>query len=351
MPVHVNSSEATIIEAVKQAHQTNTWLQIVGASQHLPSGMRDTNATTLNITQHTGVVDYVPDDLVITVKAGTTIAEILQTAAAHKQTLALIAPNEQSTIGGLLALDAVGHGMPLLGSLRHVLLGVRLIDGQGRVLNFGGTVVKNVAGYDVSRLQIGAFGAFGVISEVSLKLIPQAEVAADVSVDGITPTDALAKMQTLARQYLPIIAISHAQDTLMVRLAGSKVAVQQAQNVIGGHDAQHDWRMHTWLNSHMTTDEQQQSLWAWMVSTSAPIVEHTLRLDWAGNKRWLRADEATMQQLLEQYGGYTLYMPNSLLPKRHLPPVMQQQLVRLKRVFDPKRCLNQKLFDELVLSA
>ena len=123
---------------------------------------------------HEGVIDYWPDELIIRVRAGTPLSDIDQVLEAKRQRMIFEAPrvNGQGTIGGAVAAGLAGPSSPFNRQIRHSLLGLQLLRGTGEAVRFGGEVVKNVAGYDITRLQIGALGIFGPILDVSMKVEP-----------------------------------------------------------------------------------------------------------------------------------------------------------------------------------
>jgi len=151
------------IEQIQQQVQSATTLQLIGSGSQL----QQTQADVLDMSQYQGVIDYHPQELMLTVKAGTTIEQIKQTLAVHNQALPF--STTSTTIGAAYAMGGA--------EFRDAVLGVKIIDGQGRILNFGGQVMKNVAGYDVTRLLVGSKGKLAVICEVSLKVLPLAYVA------------------------------------------------------------------------------------------------------------------------------------------------------------------------------
>ena len=150
------------IEQIQQQVKTADTLQIIGTASQIPAQ----HDNILDMSQYKGVVDYHPEELMLTVKAGTTIQEIEQTLAANNQALPFSVSN--TTIGGAYAMGGA--------QLRDAVLGIKIVDGQGRVLNFGGQVMKNVAGYDVTRLLVGSKGKLAAICEISLKVLPKAYI-------------------------------------------------------------------------------------------------------------------------------------------------------------------------------
>lgn len=181
-------------EQVLQARDSGHKLNIVGGGTKAFMGREaDADAGTLNVGEHTGIVDYHPVELVLTVRAGTPLSEIEATLAEEGQCLHFEPPHfgEASTIGGTLACNLSGPGRPWAGSVRDQVLGIRLLNGKGEHLRFGGQVMKNVAGYDVSRLQAGALGTLGVITEISMKVMPKPAASDPGSGDGHGRGDSL----------------------------------------------------------------------------------------------------------------------------------------------------------------
>ncbi|MCZ6644063.1 MAG: glycolate oxidase subunit GlcE, partial [Gammaproteobacteria bacterium] len=221
-----------LIESVVEAFAARLSLQIVGSSSKVfltePTTL-DGHANPgrlLSLAEHSGVTEYVPEELVVTARAGTTLKALEQQLAREGQMLPFEPPRfaGSGTLGGAVASGLSGPGRPWYGALRDAVLGVEMINGRGEFLRFGGQVMKNVAGYDVSRLQAGAFGALGVLLSVSIKTLPKPateltcifELAADA---------ALEKLRAWARLPLPITATCYVDNQLSVRLSGSEAAV------------------------------------------------------------------------------------------------------------------------------
>src|SRR5690554_4233435 len=193
----------------------------------------------LDLSAYRGVVSYQPSELVITVRAGTPLTEIEQLLAEHRQMLAFEPPRygEGSTVGGCVAAGLSGPRRMMAGSLRDYVLGATLLDASGTVLRFGGEVMKNVAGYDVSRMLAGSLGIFGPILEVSLKVAPRPLAEATLELD-YDEADALRLFNAWRSKPLPISATAWFQQQgrglLRVRLSGSGPAVVSAMRAIGG---------------------------------------------------------------------------------------------------------------------
>ena len=168
-----NDISAQLQEAVQAAAAQQRPLKIVGGNSKAFYG-RTTAGQILTITGHQGIVNYEPSELVITARAGTTLQELSQTLATQGQCLAFEPPyfGESATWGGTIACGLSGPARPYRGAARDFVLGVKCLNGKGEILRFGGQVMKNVAGYDVSRLMVGALGTLGVLLEISCKVLP-----------------------------------------------------------------------------------------------------------------------------------------------------------------------------------
>ncbi len=168
----MNDISKVLVTSVRAAYEATSPLNIVGGGSKVSLG-REASGEPLMVADHKGIVSYNPTELVLTARCGTTIEEINQALAENGQVCQFESPafDGRATLGGTLACNLSGSARPWQGSIRDAVLGVRLINGKGEHLKFGGQVMKNVAGYDVSRLQAGAFGTLGVITEISMKVI------------------------------------------------------------------------------------------------------------------------------------------------------------------------------------
>src|SRR5450830_1778510 len=184
---------------------------------------------------HHGVIDYEPTELVITARCGTPLAQLEALLLEHRQMLAFEPPRfgDASTIGGVVAAGLAGPRRATAGGVRDFVLGAQLIDGKGELLNFGGQVMKNVAGYDVSRMLAGSLGTLGLITEVSLKVLPLPLREASLRLE-MSEIDALRKLNLWAGQPLPISASCWQQGVLSLRLSGADAAVKAALLKLGG---------------------------------------------------------------------------------------------------------------------
>ena len=250
------SLETELIEQVKQAASRRAPLCIVGGGSKAFYG-RACTGERLEVSGHRGIVAYEPTELVITARAGTPLAEIEAALAANNQMLPFEPPHfsEHATFGGMVAAGLSGPRRPWGGSVRDAVLGVKLLNGRGEVLRLGGQVMKNVAGYDVSRLMVGALGTLGVLLEVSVKVLPRpacertlvfenvgrksrqapsAEWASQLPAEGaIKP---LFRPTNTAPQ-MPISASLELDGRLYLRLSASTRCVEMASDSLGGEAA------------------------------------------------------------------------------------------------------------------
>jgi glycolate oxidase FAD binding subunit len=250
----------------------------------------------LDLKGYTGVVDYEPTELVLTARAGTSLAEIEQALAARGQMLAFEPPHfGAATLGGCVAAGLSGPRRAAAGAVRDFVLGVRMLDGQGRDLKFGGQVMKNVAGYDVSRVIAGSMGTLGLILEVSLKVLPLPSSQATLRFE--MPEDAaLRTINQWAARPLPITATCFTGNELTVRLAGATAAVNAARQRLGGEEIADGAQFWAALREHKSgffaaASAGDEPLWRLSVpSNSAPLeLAGKQLIEWGGALRWLRS--------------------------------------------------------------
>jgi len=294
----------------------------------------------LAVSAYRGVVDYEPSELVLTARAGTLLSEIEDALAAAGQMLACEPPyfGPQATLGGCVAAGFSGPRRAYAGSVRDFVLGVRVLNGAGEDLRFGGQVMKNVAGFDLSRLMTGSFGTLGLILEVSLKVLPRPEEEITLRFH-MPEAEAIDTMNRWAAQPLPISATCHASDALTVRLSGSKLGVAAARSRIGGElvsggDA--FWR----AVREQTLDAFRGPLWRLSIRPTTPPLALPGRqvIEWNGSLRWV-AGEAPAQTVFEaarKAGGHaTRFRANEGTPVMQLEPSLLEVHKRIKAALDP----------------
>ena len=293
---------------------------------------------------YAGIASYEPTELVVTARCGTPLIELEQALKQNNQCLPFEPPHfgPGATVGGCVAAGLSGPRRASAGALRDFVLGVKLVDGRGRTLVFGGQVMKNVAGYDVARLAAGSLGTLGLIAEVSLKVLPVP--ACEITLGLEMPEGAaLDCMTAWAGQPLPISATAWHAGRRSVRLSGAEPAVRAAAGRIGGTrlDAAglwHDVREHR----HAFFDGQ-APLWRLALPSTCPPLDApggTL-IEWGGALRWLHAPDA--REMAAKAGGHaTLFRSRDKRVDAFtaLDPVAMALHRRLKGTFDPAGILN-----------
>ncbi|OQW40937.1 MAG: glycolate oxidase subunit GlcE [Proteobacteria bacterium SG_bin4] len=346
---------------IRAAADNQTPLQIRGGgTKHFyGNAPAQQPAAFFDTTAYHGIVDYEPTELVLTARAGTRLADVEALLAEHGQMLAFEPPHfgAAATLGGCIAAGLSGPRRATAGAVRDFVLGLRLLDGTGKDLRFGGQVMKNVAGYDVSRLMAGAMGTLGVILEVSLKVLPKppAEVTLRLA---MSEAAAIEQMNQWAGKPLPVSATCHADGELLVRLSGAESTVRAAQIKLGGEvlpDSAAFWQSireqtHGFFQSG-------QPLWRLSVrSTAAPLaLPGKQLLEWNGGLRWLSGgdglDVETIRQWAKDAGGHATLFRNltSQLPVFHpLEPALMAIHRSLKQQFDPAGIFNRgRLYPDL----
>jgi glycolate oxidase FAD binding subunit len=334
-------------ETVQAAHAAGSPLNIVGGgSKVFCSGKREGHP--LDASVHSGVVSYEPSELVLTARVGTPLKEIEDLLASHGQMLGCEPPyfGDSATLGGTVACGFSGPRRPYAGALRDFVLGVRIINGKGEILNFGGQVMKNVAGFDVSRLMVGAQGTLGMLLEVSLKVLPRPAYELTLSYSCIEP-EAIIRCAEWASKPLPVTATAWLDSTLHVRLSGSQVAVKAAAQSMGGEivlQGEGFWlglREQSHAFFHL---ESAQCLWRLSVPPGTPRLnlEGRTCFEWGGAQRWLVSDAAPdgIHDAAFGVGGYATLFRGAGQERIRLSPVAAALQQRIKQAFDPAGILN-----------
>ena len=303
----------------------------------------------LDVSAYRGIVAYEPPELVVTARCGTSLAELEREMQGKGQMLAFEPPHfgPGATLGGCVAAGLSGPRRPHAGAVRDLVLGVRVLDGAGRDLRFGGQVMKNVAGYDVSRLMAGAMGTLGVVLEISVKALPL-PVAEFTLRREHTQGEAIALANEWAGKPLPITATCHVRNELYVRLAGAAAAVRAAREKLGGEevtDSPAFWRgIREQEHEFFTGDDP---LWRISLKSTTPPLNlpGPQMIEWGGALRWLRSRAAagTVREAAAFGGGHaTLFRaPDKSGGAFHpLSPVLLKIHRRLKQAFDPAGILN-----------
>lgn len=297
----------------------------------------------LDTSKHAGVVDYEPSELVMTVRSGTPLAEVEARLGECGQMLAFEPPRfgAGSTIGGVVASGFSGPRRAAAGSVRDFVLGVRVLDATGRDLSFGGQVMKNVAGYDLSRFIAGSFGTLALITELSLKVLPR-PVAETTLLFEMDEAQAIEAMNRWAGQPLPLSASCFVDGRLWVRLSGARAAVDAAVKKLGGEQPEDAPAFWTSLRDQtLPFFAGAGPLWRLSIrSTAEPLKLGPQLIEWNGALRWIAADlgPESAHRAAQAAGGHaTLYRGGTKAPgvQRLAPPVLALHQ-RLKRALDPQ---------------
>lgn len=283
----------SLIDKVRKAAERSRPLRIRGG------GTKDfygqvLHGELLDVRALAGVVSYEPSELVVTVRAGTRLRELEDLLAEQGQCLPFEPPRfgVASTVGGMVAAGLSGPARASVGSLRDYVLGVQMVNGKGELLTFGGQVMKNVAGYDVSRLMAGSMGTLGVIVQVSLKVLPTSP-AESTLVFELSETSARQQLNRWGGQPLPLNASYWADGYLLVRLRGAQAAVAAARKSMGGQvlekDADRQWM---WLRDQALPFfrfDHGEALWRVSVpDTATPLNLGPTLIEWHGAQRWVK---------------------------------------------------------------
>ncbi len=317
-------------------------------------------AEALSTLELQGVTSYEPTELVVTVRAGTPLADLEALLASRGQYLPFEPPHfgGGATVGGMVAAGLSGPARASVGAVRDYVLGATVVNGRGEVLTFGGQVMKNVAGYDVSRLMAGAMGTLGLIAEVSLKVLPFARAEATLRFE-MTQAQALERLNAWGGQPLPLNASAWVDDrgtpTLFLRLRGAVAAVEAAFRSLGGepqHDVAGDWAASRDLALPWFEERAGRDLWRLSVPQTAPVLDlpEAPYIEWHGAQRWVRADprdaEGIRRAARAAGGSATLFIAGEVEGAGRtgrldpLPAAVERIHRGLKQAFDPAGILN-----------
>jgi glycolate oxidase FAD binding subunit len=304
----------------------------------------------------TGIVDYQPTELVLVARAGTPLAEVEAELAAHGQMLAFEPPHfgPGATLGGTVAAGLAGPRRPYAGAVRDLLLGVRLVDGTGSLMHFGGRVMKNVAGFDVARTMAGAMGTLGLLTEVAIKCLPVPQAEATLAFD--CSSDAAIRMTNeWAAKPWPLSATCFWRGALAVRLSGAEPAVALAVKSLGGTVVANAAPFWTSVREHThgffaNEGDTARTLWRLSVKATAPYstLASEQLIEWGGALRWLwlpdSADPAPVVAWAMAQGGHATRFRSTRKTAQAFQPLaapLAQIHQRLKATFDPQRILNR----------
>ena len=373
----MDTALSQLTDRVRAAAADQKALRIRGGGSKDFHGGLSLQGEVLDTRSYAGIVSYEPSELVVTARAGTPLAELEAALAEKQQCLPFEPPHfgPHATVGGMVASGLAGPARASVGGVRDFMLGVQIVNGRGEHLTFGGQVMKNVAGYDVSRLMAGAWGTLGVLTEVSIKVLPVAPAEATLCFD-LGQAEALAQLHAWGGQPLPLNASCWVQNEgagqLVVRLRGAVAAVEAACRTMGGErldnaDVAGAWggcREQTlpWFEARTAAPRPAPQpgldLWRLSVAATAPVLALPAGVaaplvEWHGALRWVQAErqhaQALHQAALQAGGSATLFRAagadqisagGGFGPQNAASAALDKIQARLRRAFDPAGIFN-----------
>jgi len=342
-----NDHSNQLQQQVKQACENKIPLRIEAGNSKSFYG-NPVKGEVIDVRPHQGIISYEPSELVIKAKAGTALAEIEAELKQHQQQFSFEPPHfgTNATLGGTVACGLSGPARPFRGSLRDHVLGCTVLTGKGDILHVGGEVMKNVAGYDVSRLMAGNLGTLGILLDISIRVAPLDNSEMTLQFD-CSPTEAIQKCNAWSAQALSFSAACYLDDVLYIRLSGSQAAINAAQAKLGGieTDGAVFWKD---LREHqLPFFKTNTPLWRTSIAanTEALPIEGKHIIDWAGAQRWITSSETEteIRNIVEQFGGHaTLFRKGENIEETFHPLTgkLKQLHLNIKQVFDPFGILN-----------
>lgn len=305
----------------------------------------------LDVSALAGITHCEPTELVISARAGTPLGALERELSAHGQMLAFEPPQFEgrATIGGAVASGLSGPRRAYCGAVRDFVLGIEMIDGRGELLRFGGKVIKNVAGFDVSRLMAGSLGTLGPLTEVTLKTVPRPRTECTLRFEMDQP-QALESMTRWATRPMPLSATAWHDGVLHVRLSGSDAAVRAAREALGGeilNGADEYWE--SMREQRLAFFAAARELWRVSLPAHSPVlpVDGPVLIEWGGSLRWLPGpqDRDALRALAMRFGGHATLYRAPVKPREGafhpLSPAMLSIHRRLKSAFDPAGIFNR----------
>lgn len=344
-----------LVGQVREAVARGKPLRIVGGDSKAFYGRRTTGEP-LETRHHHGILDYAPSELVLTARAGTPLADIDAALAEHGQMLPCDPPRfgprdalasvVNGTLGGAVASGLAGPGRPWRGAPRDLVLGVKVLDGEGRVQQFGGRVMKNVAGYDIARLMAGALGTLGVLLEISVKVLPRPAAERTLVLE-LDRERALHRMRELAAGPAPLAGACHLQDRLYLHLSGNAAGVSAWEQQIGGERGGGENFWQRLRDQRLDFFAQDAPLWRISLppATGCRDYDADALTDWAGAQRWVFTDmdPAHLREEVARHGGHaSLFRGGDRDGEvfQPLDPAIRRLHEGLKRTFDPNGIFN-----------
>lgn len=347
---------STIKEQVEAAIEQRAPLKIVGGNSKSFLG-REVIGNQIELSDYTGVISYEPTELYITVKAGTLLSDVKHVLSEQNQMLAFEPPeiNEKTTIGGVVATGLSGPRRPYAGSVRDFVLGISCINGLAKDMSFGGQVMKNVAGYDLSRLLTGSYGTLGIIYEVTLKVLPIPEFELS-GCKKLSTQKALELMNELSGLSVPISAACYYNDRLFVRFSGNEKVVKDSMSKFQMNELETGEQFWNEVRDFkLPLFNSEKPVWRLSVPSTSKIdfKNDDCLIDWGGAQYWFASDRPANEifSMAEEQGGSALLFRGG---DRHgdifqpLSDGLFKLQQNLKQAFDPHRILNrEKIYKDL----
>ncbi len=347
-----------LVEQVRAARADRTPLAIrAGSTKDFYGG--PIVGRPLDVRGLAGISSYEPSELVVTVRAGTPLADLEAALAEKGQCLPFEPPRfaPGGTVGGMVAAGLAGPARATVGTVRDYVLGATLLSGRAEVLSFGGQVMKNVAGYDVSRALAGSLGCLGVVCEVSLKVLPKPPATLTLRVE-LDQAAAIRRVNEWGGQPLPLNASAWWDGMLVVRLSGAEAAVKSAFAKLGGELIAPETATPFWTGLRDHGDEffvgaakaveAGAALWRLSVPASTPPLKLSGEqlLEWGGAQRWIctSAPASLLRDVAAAVGGHAVLFrgqdksAGSFAP---LKPALERIQRGLMRAFDPDALFNR----------
>jgi glycolate oxidase FAD binding subunit len=332
-------------EVIKKADTEGNPIQIRGGATKNFLGYVPEGQQILTTESYTGILDYHPAELIVRVKAGTPVATLTGLLQSEGQMLAFDPPvhDATSTIGGVVSAGLSGSARPFRGAARDHLLGAGMVLHDGAYCEFGGQVMKNVAGYDVSRLVCGAYGTLGLIADLSLKVVPVPELEKTINRE-CSSDEAREIIKSLSNRVSPLSASCFSGDALSIRLSGSEQAVKATEKMLKGAEA--DNSLWDQLDAQALPAFQNASdIWRLSTEADEPWFDYDFAIvDWGFAQRWLLDPKSDPRDGYAGSGHWTrIRCDNDVFQAEVFQPLSTLALElhrRLKSTFDPGRIFN-----------
>ena len=344
-----------LAERIASAHSRATPLEIRGGGSKRFYG-NPTTGEVLSTGGLRGIVAYEPSELYACVLSGTPLLELERTLAENGQMLAFDPPHfgANATVGGAVAVGLSGPRRPFAGAVRDYVLGAELLDGRGGLLRFGGRMIKNVAGFDLSRLSAGALGTLGVLTELTLRVVPRPETELTIRRE-CDARDGVAAANESMRKGLPLTATAWRGGVLHMRMSGAERSALRAAKEAGGDVLPEDAGRKFWDSIREQRDEffaGGGNVWRVGCAPLSPLAPESQLLEWRGALRWVRGSRSQAETVARKCGGHlTLFRAEDEKEGNRFCELGGSVLElhrRLKRIFDPSDILNRgRMFSQL----